>query len=332
MSLALKEAWNFQILTLPNPPVGCVIVKNNMIIAISAHKKFGSPHAEVNTIKQAYHNLTQDENILPLESSQDIHSFLYENHNGIFVDCELYTTLEPCNHYGKTPPCSLLISKLGFKRVIIGAKDTNKVASGGIDSLAKENIEISYSKEKESLALIDGFKKYQKNQLVFFKYASTLNGAITGGYLSCDESLDDVHILRDKCDLLIIGGNTVREDRPTLDARRINGKSPDVLIYSKSKNFDKEIPLFKVKKREVFISDNLDLMGNYKCIMIEGGGNMLESIKDKVDYLLIYATPEISDRENLKSNIKLDFLNYQEKGKDIKIWAIQAKNESNPKK
>ncbi len=325
MSLAIKQAWKFQILTLPNPPVGCVITQNNMIISISAHKKSGSPHGEVGAIKQAYYNLTQDKNILPLETSQDIHNFLYENHNNIFSNCELYTTLEPCNHYGKTPPCSLLISKLNFKRVIIGAKDDNKIASGGINSLIKENIKISYAKEKESLALIDGFKKYQKNQLVFFKYASTINGVITGGYLSCDDSLDDVHKLRDKCDLLVIGGNTVRKDRPTLDSRRVNGKNPDILIYSNSKNFDKEIPLFKIKKRKVFISNDLNIMKNYKCVMIEGGGNMLENIKEKVDYFLIYLTPQISDKDNIKPNINLEFLNYEEKGKDIKVWASKRK-------
>jgi diaminohydroxyphosphoribosylaminopyrimidine deaminase/5-amino-6-(5-phosphoribosylamino)uracil reductase len=322
MSLALKEAWKFQILTLPNPPVGCVITKNNMILSISAHKKYGSPHAEVNAIKQAYYNITQNKNILSLENSQDIHNFLYTNHNNIFKECFLYTTLEPCNHYGKTPPCSLLIKKLGFKKVIIGVKDTNNIASGGIDLLNKENIKISYAKKEESLNLIYGFQKYLKSQLIFFKYASTINGVIKGGYLSCDKSLDDVHILRDKCDLLVIGGNTVRTDKPTLDARRVNGKSPDILIYSNSKDFDKNIPLFKIKNRKVFISNNLDLMKNYKCIMIEGGENMLKSIKNKIDYFLLYLTPKISNRENIQSDFNLRFLNYEEKGKDIKIWAL----------
>ena len=320
MSLALKEAWKFQILTLPNPPVGCVIVKNNMIISISAHKKCGLAHGEVNAIQQGYYNLTQDKSILNLESSQSIHNFLYLNHNNIFSDCDLYTTLEPCNHYGKTPPCSLLITKLGFKRVIIGTKDNNKIASGGIEALTKENIQISFAKENESQSLIKGFKKYQKQQLVFFKYASSLNGAITGGYLSCQDSLNDVHTLRDRCDLLIIGGNTVRVDRPTLDARRVNGKSPDVLIYSKSNDFDKTIALFNIKKRKVFISDNLDLMKNYKCIMIEGGENMLKSIHNKVDYFLMYLTSSIYDRENIKLDVNLKFLNYEEKDKDIKVW------------
>ena len=76
--------------------------------------------------------------------------------------------------------------------------------------------------------------------------------------------------MRDKCDLLVIGGESVRVDRPTLDARLIDGKAPDILIYSRSSDFDKSIPLFSVKGRKVMVSDSLDEIKNYKNIMIEG--------------------------------------------------------------
>jgi diaminohydroxyphosphoribosylaminopyrimidine deaminase/5-amino-6-(5-phosphoribosylamino)uracil reductase len=293
MQKALDAAWAHQGLTFPNPAVGAVITdKNSQIISIGAHEKAGFAHAEVNAIKEAYLSLTADTTIKNLTNSHQIHEYLLKNHNGIFQDKSIYVTLEPCNHIGKTPSCANLIKELGFQRVVIGTKDCDVDASGGIKTLQKANLHVDIGVlKKECEDLLYPFVTWQKKPFVFFKIAMHKNGVIDGGIVTCKESRKHVHALRDKIDLLVIGGNTVRTDRPTLDARLIAGHAPDVLIYSKNKDFDKDIPLFKVANRKVFIEDNLEKIYEYKFVMIEGGVSMYESIKEQIDWVLIYTSP-----------------------------------------
>jgi len=248
INLALEKAWAYQGLTYPNPPVGAVITDNqNNFISDGEHTEAGTPHAEVNAIKQAYFNLTNDKSILKQEYSKEIHEYLYKNHNNIFSDKNIYVTLEPCNHFGKTPPCSKLIKELGFKKVFIGTLDPNKEASGGAKYLQKYGLHVEVGLlEDKCKELLEPFTIWQKKPFVFFKLAQSSNGVISGGTITCKESRMHVHALRDKTDLLVIGGNTVRIDRPTLDARMVDGKAPDILIYSKSKEFDRSIPLFNM--------------------------------------------------------------------------------------
>ena len=236
MSLALKEAWKYQGLTYPNPAVGCCVVQNGKILALQAHKAQGKPHAEVLALQEAFAKLTNNKKILKLKDSHLIHKFLINNHNGIFNNTHIYTTLEPCSHIGKTPACSNLLVKLKVKKVIIGHKD--KHSKGAIELFRKNNIKIKENVlPKRSKELLYPFLKWNKKQFVFFKYASSLNGAIDGGYISNKKSLKKVHKLRDKIDLLVIGGASVRNDRPTLDARMCDGKAPDIFIYSREKRF-----------------------------------------------------------------------------------------------
>ena len=84
ISLAIKKAWEYQLLTYPNPAVGAIVVKDGKILSISAHKNSGKPHAEVEAIKEAYYKLTNNKNILELKFANEIHEFLYKNHNNIF--------------------------------------------------------------------------------------------------------------------------------------------------------------------------------------------------------------------------------------------------------
>ena len=98
MKLAIDEAWKYQLLTYPNPAVGCVIVKNGKLLAIEAHKEAGMPHAEVNALKEAFLKENPKSVLSTLKTSQEIHKFLIENHNDFFNDCEVFVTLEPCNH------------------------------------------------------------------------------------------------------------------------------------------------------------------------------------------------------------------------------------------
>ncbi len=309
MSLAIKEAWKYQGLTYPNPAVGCTIVgKHQEILAVEAHQKAGEPHAEVNALKFAYFKLTNDKSILDLEKSQEIHTFLLKNHNHIFNGVSIYTTLEPCSHVGKTPSCASLISKLGIKKLFVGSNDFNKIASNGNKIVKDSGVEIIDSiLEDECNKLLEPFKKWQDNNFVFFKVAQRLDGS-TDGEVSSLESRTNVHAMRDVCDLLVIGGNTVRVDRPTLDARLIDGKAPDILIISREKEFDKTIPLFNVVGRKVFIENNFKRLDDYKNIMIEGTSKMFELSKPYVDLYLSYMASDF------------DILNIKKDSKDIIIW------------
>jgi len=323
MQLAIDEAWKYQGLTYPNPAVAAVITRGNEIVSIQAHKRAGEAHAEVLAIQDAYYYLSGDKRILKIKSSYDIHNYLYINHNNIFKDCTIYTTLEPCNHVAKTPACSKLLAILDFKRVVIGSYDSSDIAKGGANRL--KNVEFVLSKKCDELLL--PFVKWSKNNFIFFKWAQNINGVIDGGYISSKRSLEYVHKLRDRCDLLIIGGNTVREDRPTLDARLIDGKAPDILIYSHSKEFDTTIPLFSIKDRDVFISDDIvPYLKKYRFIMIEGASIMLEALKQHIDMYLIFVAPKIKVGESIKNSINLQYLHTQIDDKDLIIWANGIEN------
>jgi len=323
MSLAIKEAWKYQGLTYPNPAVGCSIVgKNGELLAVEAHKMAGNPHAEVEALKSAYFKLTNDANILKLTKSSDIHTFLLKNHNGCFKNISLYSTLEPCSHIGKTPSCANLISQLNIKKVFVGSLDFNEEASNGNAKIVSSGTKVDINiMKKECDDLLKPFISWNKKHFIFFKWAQRLNGTTDAGKVSAYESRKNVHAMRNVCDLLVIGGNSVRVDRPTLDARLTDGKAPDILIYSREKKFDKTIPLFYIEGRKVFIEDNLDRLQEYKNIMIEGSAKMYSLTKDIVDYYLVYLAPTFAGKngfENLED--KFEFLNISKEDRDIIMW------------
>ncbi len=323
MNLALKEAWKYQGLTYPNPAVGCSVVSEyGEILAVEAHHKAGEPHAEVNALKSAYYKLTNDDEILYLKSSVEIHSYLTKNHKNIFKNVTIYTTLEPCSHFGKTPSCASLIVNLGIKKVFVGSHDTNKIAKNGNAILSKNSVEVHAKlMQKECDDLLLPFKKFLDERFVFFKWAQRLNATTDEGIVSSEASRKSVHAMRDVCDLLVIGGNTVRVDRPRLDARLVNGKAPDVLILSRSKEFDKSIPLFSVEGRDVYIEDNFSILNNYKNIMIEGTSKMYELTREIVDYYLLYLAPLFGGSKSFDiKDEKFDILNIEKEDKDIIMW------------
>ena len=307
MKLAIDEAWKYQLLTYPNPAVGCVIVKNGRLLSIEAHKEAGMPHAEINALKDAYLKEYPTDILKMKKTSHEIHDYLLKNHNDFFNDCEIFVTLEPCNHVGKTPSCANLLKVLKPKRVIIAHEDLNKVASGGVETLKSSNINITLGcMKKEAYNLLYPFIKWSSGTFIFYKMAQTLNGSIDGKISSKISQLY-VHTLRDKVDLMLIGGNTVRIDKPTLDARYILGRPPHIMIYSKNKIFDNNIPLFKVPNREVTISNDLFKLLDYKFVMVEGIYNLLNILKEKIDYLMLIVSPKIRKGINVLDEIDIDF-------------------------
>ena len=322
MQLAVDEAWKYQGLTYPNPAVGAVVLgEKGQILAIDAHKKAGEPHAEVLALQKAYIALSGDKEILTCKSSKAIHDYLIKNHNHLFTNCTLYSTLEPCSHIGKTPSCANLISKLQLKRVVIGVNDSNTLAAQGSKILQKAGIEVvEHINHKACSDLIEPFTIWQKEPFITYKWAQRLDGTIDGGTISSKSSREFVHAMRNISDLLIIGGNTVRVDRPTLDARLVNGKAPDILIYSRQKDFDKTIPLFLIPDREVYISDSLDMIKRYKNIVVEGGAKLFASLHTLVHrHLLFISTSSGGELGAIDGRFDFELLHVSG-GEDIQLW------------
>ena len=321
MQLALNKAWEYQGLTYPNPAVGAVVTFRGKILSVSAHKKAGTSHAEVLALVTAYESLSNSKVDFDPTNAKEAHTSLLSLPQNIFSECTIYVTLEPCSHEGKTPSCASLLKTLNLMRTVIGTKDPIVGHDTGADQL--KNVMMGVL-ENECKALLEPFMIWQKKAFVLFKLAQTSNGQIGGGYLSSKASLTHVHLLREACDTLLIGGNTVRVDRPTLDCRFIEGKAPDIVIYSKNDDLDHTIPLFSVKNREVKVTDSLDFLDKPSMVMVEGGEGMLNALKEKIDWLLIYQTPKLSSN-NLTYNttMNLEFLHQAKKDVDLMIWSRQ---------
>jgi diaminohydroxyphosphoribosylaminopyrimidine deaminase/5-amino-6-(5-phosphoribosylamino)uracil reductase len=321
MQLALDKAWEYQGLTYPNPAVGAVITLDGNILAIEAHQKAGTSHAEVLALLTAYETLSNTQIDFDPNDAQKAHTFLLSLPKDFFSDCSIYVTLEPCSHEGKTPSCAFLLQSLALRRVVIGIHDLIEGHDGGMKKLENASVGVL---EKECMALIEPFMIWQKRAFVLFKLAQTTNGRIGGGYLSSKASLTHVHQLREVCDTLFIGGNTVREDRPTLDCRFTQAQAPHVKIYAKEDNFDRNIPLFDIENRDVEIVNTLDFLEYPSLVLVEGGEGMLEALKEKIDWMLIYQTPKLSTN-NLTYNttMNLHFLHQSKKDIDLMIWSKQ---------
>jgi diaminohydroxyphosphoribosylaminopyrimidine deaminase/5-amino-6-(5-phosphoribosylamino)uracil reductase len=184
----------------PNPLVGAVIVKNGKIIGEGYHEYFGGPHAEINALKN-----------------------VVNAHNA-----SLYVTLEPCNHFGKTPPCTDRIILEKFARVVIGMKDPNPLVNGkGIKKLKSAGILVETGiLKKEIQKLNEVYNKYSTTRLPFIalKTAMTLDGKIStfsgdSKWISNDKSRNFVHELRHRYSAIMVGVNTVIKDNPELTDR-----------------------------------------------------------------------------------------------------------------
>lgn len=195
--------------TNPNPLVGAVIVKDNKVIGEGYHEYFGGAHAEVNAIN----NTTED----PKDST-------------------MYVTLEPCSHYGKTPPCVNLIIKNNISKVVIGMKDPNPLVAGrGIQILKSNGIEVEVGVMEEEIKKINEiFIKYitTKRPFCILKTAITLDGKIatkTGDskWITNTESRKYVHHIRNRVSGIMVGKNTIVKDNPLLTTRIEDSKGID---------------------------------------------------------------------------------------------------------
>lgn len=220
MRRALQLARLGEGYTSPNPMVGAVIVRERTIIGEGYHRRCGEGHAEVNAVASV-----SDKSLLR--------------------DCTMYVTLEPCSHYGKTPPCAKLIIDMGIPRVVVGCGDPDERVRGrGIAMLRHAGVEVIAGvlrEECEALNVRFITAHRSRRPYVMLKWAQSADG-----YLDCLRSAGDepmkfssalgqqaVHSLRSRYDAIMVGGGTVLADNPRLDVRLIDCRSPRRVVLDR---------------------------------------------------------------------------------------------------
>jgi diaminohydroxyphosphoribosylaminopyrimidine deaminase/5-amino-6-(5-phosphoribosylamino)uracil reductase len=220
----------------PNPMVGCVIVHNGVVIGEGFHEKHGQAHAEVNAI-----NAVQDKELLK--------------------ESTLYVSLEPCAHFGLTPPCSDLIIKTGIPRVVVGAGDPNeKVAGKGIARMKNSGIEvITGILENQCRELNKRFFTFQekKRPFIILKWAETKDGFIDyprtsrefgqPSWITGEKALKKVHEMRAEEDAILVGTNTALKDNPSLTVRLCEGRNPLRIVIDNRLQLPANLNLFDRK-------------------------------------------------------------------------------------
>ncbi len=200
MRLALREAKKGLGCTSPNPAVGAVVVKNGQVVGKGYHQRAGEPHAEINALVDA----------------------------GVAaMDATIYVTLEPCNHTGRTPPCTKAILAAGIKRLVVGMADPNPIATGGADFLEAQGMSVTRQVLVDQCQAINRpFAKHVTTGLpwVIMKAGMSLDGRIathTGhsGWITNMQSRAAVHRLRDRVDVILVGIGTALADDPSLTTR-----------------------------------------------------------------------------------------------------------------
>ncbi len=239
----------------PNPMVGCVIVHNGAIIGEGYHQKYGEAHAEVNAIASV-------------------------SNKELLRESTLYVNLEPCSHYGKTPPCSDLIVRSQIPRVVIGSSDPNPLVAGkGIAKLRNAGVEVTCDILKESADFLNRrFLTFftKKRPYIILKWAQSADGFIAPAdnrqvWLSNELSQKLVHKWRSEEQAIMVGTNTARIDNPELTVRLWKGKNPLRVVIDK----DLSLPI----------------------------GNLL--FNDKAD-TIVFNSRENSKQKNIEK-IKIDF-------------------------
>jgi len=201
MQRALELARRGEGYVEPNPMVGCVVVKAERVIGEGYHHKFGKPHAEVNALRVA---------------------------GAQAKGATCYVTLEPCAHFGKTPPCADALIRAGVKRVVVAVRDPNPLVAGrGIKQLRAAGVKVDLGlMKKDAERLIAPFRTYQidKRPFITLKWAQSIDGKIathTGDskWITSRAARRQAHRLRARVDAILVGSGTVRADDPELTAR-----------------------------------------------------------------------------------------------------------------
>ena len=243
---ALDLAKQGQSTCAPNPMVGCIIVKNNNLVGQGFHQVTGGPHAEIFALAQAK-----------------------ENANG----SDVYVTLEPCSHFGRTGPCADELIKAKVKRVFVALLDPNiRVRGQGIEKLKKAGIEVQIGAHQERAYELNAdffHAMTHRSPFVIAKWAMSMDGKIATAqglskYITSEKALTHAHALRSRVCGIIIGANTLRRDNPLLTVRHgfsqtLLSRQPRPVIISPSGRISLDSTIFHPERKAVIItSDQAD--------------------------------------------------------------------------
>lgn len=282
MRRAIELAQKGEGCTKPNPLVGAVIVKDNKIIGEGYHQFYGGPHAEINAFRNALEDVKGG---------------------------KMYVTLEPCSHYGKTPPCALAIVESGIKEVVIGMKDPNPLVAGrGIRILEEAGIKVTCEVlEEEVKELNEIFIKYISTKLPFviMKTAMTLDGKIaahTGDskWITNELSRKYVHKIRNKVSAIMVGIGTVLADDPMLTTRLEDkeGADPIRVIIDSNGRIPLEAKVLNIDSEAKTIIAVTEKASKEKIKKIESKGAEVLIIPEKNNKVdLKYLMKELGERD-----------------------------------
>ncbi len=315
MLLAINEAKKALNKTFPNPAVGCVIVKNDKVISVGYHKKAGADHAEIDALKKI---------------------------NFDAKDCEMYVSLEPCNHHGKTPACTKAIIRSGVKKVYVSSKDPNPLVNGsGVNALKNANIDVEVDILKnEGNELIKYFSWQINNKLPYItlKAALSLNACINEvknerTLLTNSKTYEFTKKLRKDFSAVLVGINTIEVDNPSflgsdkvvlgnryLDSNLNIFKTNDKIIQISSKDID-----YEARKNFLFVKlDETDILSvlkklfelNYGSILVEGGEKIFSQFIENnlLNELVLYHAPKF-----IVGNEKTSFVNLNKNNSSLKL-------------
>ncbi|AQY22512.1 bifunctional diaminohydroxyphosphoribosylaminopyrimidine deaminase/5-amino-6-(5-phosphoribosylamino)uracil reductase RibD [Riemerella anatipestifer] len=308
IALAEKARGN----TYPNPLVGAVIVHNGIIIGEGYHHKAGEPHAEINAINSV------------------------EN-KGLLKESTIYVSLEPCSHFGRTPPCAAKITEIGFKKVVIGSADSNEKVSGkGKKMIEEAGIEVVDKVLEEQCRWLNRrfFTFHEKKRpYIILKWAESNDGFIDRNFapmpISNVLASQYVHKMRTEEHAILVGTQTALNDNPTLDVRHLDGRNPirvlidlelkvpqsfnifntnaPTIIFNLYKNCEQDHLKWIKIDRENFLEELMCHLyeQQIQSIIIEGGSKMLNTFIEAQlwDEVVVIKAPNLTLNNGTKAPI-----------------------------
>lgn len=309
MDLAFKLALKGKGKTWTNPLVGAVIVKNGEILATGYHHQFGKEHAEIDALNRL------------------------ENINAAF-GATMYVSMEPCSHFGKTPPCAIRLVEVGIKKVVIGQLDPNPLVSGkGVSILKNAGIEVTNLNLKLPENLKYNFYYNRGRPYITVKYAMTLDGKINRqsnlrSFITGNEVFADSQQLRLTNQAILVGENTALTDNPSLSVRNINTPYQPwrVVVANNADQLPNNLKIFQDHLKTIVLSRTvtkkrwpkginivIDSKWNPKKIaeylakigvqslLIEGGSHLHAEFiaSNLVDEIIVYVAPKIFGGQGL---------------------------------
>ena len=310
--------------TYPNPMVGCVIVHNNKIIGEGSTQEYGYNHAEVDAINSVVNK-------------------------DLLIESTLYVSLEPCNHHGKTPPCTKLILDKGIKNVVIGSKDPNRnVLGGGINTLISNGCNVEFGVMKEECDTLNRrFFTFQnqKRPYIILKWAESKDGFISPKksdqkkgeifWISNEESKKMSHYFRSQEHSILVGVQTVIDDNPKLTTRLVDGNNPvrivldpnnriplnskvlsnesETIIFSSTKNLELNVDNEVIDQFDLdSIMESLFKRG-IQSMIVEGGAYTIQKFidADKWDCIRIFKSEKNLREGLIGPKYKIDELEFQ---------------------